>query len=241
MYPPGPIGVGEGDAGVTYSGVYVAAERERVMAALVEMRFTGYLGPQEGDWVLAVAGNPLGKVAGSKRRIDDVARDLAAELGVVTLAAEVDKDERLKLWAFDGDDAMPAYDSDPDGDEPGGMVLDDFGNPVMPAGGGGFVDVEMVAAALLSTFEVEDEEERLTELLAEDLGEDTNESERLTAVLRTLGLPTWIVSSDSLPRRVPGGPDRDQVTRLGAGRTGVKGRLAEALWKPVRPRPKREL
>lgn len=239
MYPAGPIGIGEGEPGLTYSGVYVAADRERVLATLAELRFTGYLGPQEGDWVLAIAGNPRAKVAGKKRRIDDVARDLAASFDVVTLAAEVIKDERLRLWPFDSDHALPSYDSDPADDAGGGIVIDDFGNPVMAEGA--FVDNEIVAAALLATFEVDDPDDALVELLDEDLGEDTNESERLTAVLRTLGLPTWIVSSDSLPRRVPGGPDRDQVTRLGAGRTGVKGRLAEALWKPVRPRPKREL
>lgn len=243
MYPPGPMNIGEGEAGLSYSGVYAAAERDHVIAALGEMRFTGYIGPQEGTWVLAVAGNPLAKVAGKKRRIDDVARELAATLEVVTLAAEVEKDSRLRLWGFDGAEVLPPYDSDPPDDdegEPGGIVLDDFGNPVMD-GGGGFMDAEMVAVSLLSAFNAEDEEGKLGELLEEELGEDTNESERLTAVLRVLGLPTWIVSSDSLPRRVPGGPDRDEVLRLGAGKPGVQGWFADALRRPVRPKPKREL
>ena len=245
MYPPEPISIGEGVAGVSYSGVYAAAERERVIAALGEMRFTGYIGPQEGTWVLSVAGNPLAKVAGRKRRIDDVARELAATLGVVTLAVEVDKDARLRLWAFDGDEPLPPYEStppDPDEDEPGGIMLDDFGNPVMTPGA--FVDNEMVAVSLLSAFGTRQEdspEAVLTNLLDEDLGEDTNESERLTGVLRVLGLPTWIVSSDSLPRRVPGGPDRDQVLRLGAGKPGVQGWFADTLRRPARPRPKRDL
>lgn len=239
MFPVGPIGVGEGEPGFSYSGVYVAAERERVLDALVGLRFSGYLGPQEGAWVLAISGNPLGKVARKKRRIDDVARDLAESLGVVTLAAEVDRDSRLRLWAFDGEDAMPAYDSDPNHDEPGGLTLDAFGNPVMAEGA--FMDNEMVAAGLLSTFRVEDEDGALVELLDEDLGEDTSESERLTGVLRLLNLPTWIVASNSLPRRVPDGPDKDEVTRLGAGRTGVQAVLADALTRPARPRPKRDL
>lgn len=233
--------MGEGESGLSYSGVYVAAERERVIEALRELRFTGYVGPQEDRWVLSIAGNPLAKVAGSKRRIADLARDLASGLAVVTLAAEVEKDARLRLWAFDGEEPLPEYDSDPpdDDDEPGGIVLDDFGNPVM--GAGACADNEMVAASLLSTFGAEDEEGALTELLEEDLGEDTNESERLTSILRVLGLPTWIVSSDSLPRRVPGGPDKEQVLRLGAGKTGVQGWLADTVRRPVRPRPKREV
>jgi len=239
MYPPGPISVGEGEAGLSYSGAYAAAERDRVIAALGELRFTGYLGPQEGTWVLSIAGNPLGKVAGSRRRINDVARDLAATLDVVTLAVEVARDARLRLWAFDGEDALPGYDSHPpDENEPGGMALDDFGNPIVS--GGGFADNEMVAVSLLSTFGAEDPDGTLGELLGEDLGEDTNESERLTSVLRLLGLPTWIVSSDSLPRRVPGGPDRSEILRLGAGKPGVQGWFADALRRPARPRPKRD-
>lgn len=239
MYPPGPISIGEGEAGLSYSGVYAAAERERVIAALGELRFTGFIGPQEGTWVLSIAGNPLAKVAGKKRRINDVAHDLATTLGVVTLAAEVVKDSRLRLWAFDGDEVLPAYDSDPpdDEDEPGGITLDDFGNPVM-SGGGGFVDHEMVAVSLLSAFGAEDEEGTLGDLLDDDLGEDTSESERLTSILRVLGLPTWIVSSDSLPRRVPGGPDKDAVLRLGAGKPGVQGWFADALRRPARPKAK---
>ncbi|GAB2623450.1 hypothetical protein GCM10027067_39650 [Pseudactinotalea suaedae] len=232
--------MGEGVAGLSYSGVYAAAERDRVIAALGELRFTGYIGPQEGTWVLSIAGNPLGKVAGQKRRIHDVARDLAATLDVVTLAAEVSQDSRLRVWAFDGEDALPSYDSHPpEEDEAGGMALDDFGNPIM-SGGGGFVDNEMVAVSLLSTFGAEDPDGTLGELLDEDLGEDTNESERLTSVLRVLGLPTWIVSSDSLPRRVPGGPDKGEMLRLGAGKPGVQGFFADALRRPARPRPKRD-
>ncbi|WP_156253584.1 hypothetical protein [Pseudactinotalea terrae] len=241
MYPPGPLNLGEGEAGLSYAGVYAAAERDHVIAALGEMRFTGYVGPQEGTWVLSVAGNPLAKVAGKKRRIDDVARDLAATLEVVTLAAEVSKDERLRLWAFDGDSPLPVYDSQPPEDDggAGGIVLDDFGNPVI--GEGAFVDTEMVAVSLLAAFDADDPDGKLAELLEEDIGEDTNESERLTEILRILGLPTWIVSSDSLPRRVPGGPDREQVLRLGAGKPGVQGWFADALRRPVRPRPKRDL
>jgi len=234
MFPMTPISVGEGEAGLSYSGVYVAAERDRVLAELSELRFTGFVGPQEKSWVVAVAGNPLGKVARKKRRIADVARELAASLETVTLAVEVNKDTRLRLWLFDGVDTLPPYDSNPpDPEGEGGLRLDDFGNPVMT---GVFVDNDDVAQSLLTTFHIEDEDEKLAELLDDDLGEDTSESERLTEILRVLALPTWIVSSDSLPRRVPGGPDKDAFTRLGAGKPGVQGRVAEALTKPARPK-----
>lgn len=238
MFPPVPVSVGEGESGFSYSGVYVAASRDHVLAALGELRFTGFVGPQEGDWVLSIAGNPLGKVARKKRRIADVARDLATTLETVTLAVEVDKDSRLRLWGFDGVDALPVYDSAPPEEDDDEIQIDDFGNPVMT---GAFVDNDDVARALLSTFRVEDDDDSLIGLLDEDLGEDTSESERLTGILRILELPTWIVSADSLPRRVPGGPDKDEVTRLGAGKPGVQGRLAEAFTKPSRPKPKKDL
>lgn len=244
MFPMSPINVGEGSAGFSYSGVYIAATRDHVLACLGELRFTGYVGPQEADWVLAIAGNPLGKVARGKRRIADVARDLATTLETVTLAVEVDKDARLRMWGFDGVDELPGYDSNPPDPDAhgGGLQLDDFGNPVMTSV---FVDNEDVARALAVTFpsgsSSEDERaDELAEMLDDDLGEDTSESERLTGILRILGLPTWIVSSDSLPRRVPGGPDKDQVTRLGAGKPGVQGRFAEAFTKPARPKRKNE-
>lgn len=238
MFPPVPVSTGESEGGLTYSGVFVASDRERLLEELAELRFTGYVGPQEGDWVLAISGNPLGKVAGQKRRIVDVAREIAATLGVVTLAAEVERDTRLRLHAFDGDAALPPYDSAPPEEEPGEIALDEFGMPVVAEGL--YVDNDDVAAALLTTFEAEDDDGALAELLNENLGEDVFESERLVAILRILGLPTWIVSSDSLPKRVPGGPDKDEVTRLGAGKPGVKGMVADAIRKPVRPRPKRD-
>lgn len=226
-------------AGLSYAGVYARGAREAVIEALGALGFSGYVGPQEGAWVVAVAANPRGAVASGKRRVDDVARESAATLGAVVLAVEVDRDERLRLWPFEEADALPAYDSAPpqeDG-EPA-YTLDDFGNPVLPDGAP--ADGEMVAAALLATLEVADEDDALVHLLDEELGEDTSESERLVAVLRLLGLPTWIVSSDSLPKRVPGGPDKDEVIRLGAGKTGLSGRVADALRRPVRQRPKRE-
>lgn len=239
MIPITPLNAGTGQGGVSYSGVYISADRDHVLAGLGDMRFTGYVGPQEGDWLLAVAGNPLGKVAGDRRRIADVAHDLATALEAITLAVEVDSDTRLRIWGFDGVDTLPPYDSQPpDDDDYGGLQLDDFGNPVMT---GAFVDNDDVAQALLTTFRVDDDDDELAELLDEDLGEDTSESERLTRILRILGLPTWIVSSDSLPRRVPGGPDKDQVIRLGAGKPGVQGRFAAALTKPIRPKRKKDL
>ena len=66
------------------------------------------------------------------------------------------------------------------------------------------------------------------EELAQILGEDVDveamiESERLGAVLRLLHLPTWIVGSTALPREMTVGPRNRELTRLGAGRSGLLG------------------
>jgi hypothetical protein len=239
MFPATPVGLGDGPPGLSYSGIYLAADRDRALQLLGELRFSGWVGPQEGDWVVAVAANPLARVAGGRRRTTDLARDVAAALETRTLAVDVDQDERLWLAAYDDDAEVARYDSDPsEDDEPGEIVLDELGEPIMA--GGAFVDSESVAAGLLGMTGAADDDDALPELLDEELGESTSESERLMSVLRILGLPTWIVSSDSLPRDVPGGPRRGTVTKLGAGRKGVGGWFADRVRRPVRPRVKRD-
>ena len=60
-------------------------------------------------------------------------------------------------------------------------------------------------------------------------------------MLRLLGLPSWLVAVSSLPRDVPTGPRADELTRLGAGATGfrgrVRGRAAEVVVRRRRPPP----
>ena len=69
--------------------------------------------------------------------------------------------------------------------------------------------------------------EELAEVLDEGLDPDEEiESERLSRVLGLLELPAWIVTAWVLPRRMPVGPSVKDLTRLGAGRTGVAGWLA---------------
>jgi hypothetical protein len=66
--------------------------------------------------------------------------------------------------------------------------------------------------------------DELAEVLSEELDPDSViESERLTTVLRLLGMPRWIVASASLPGDVPAGPRAHELTRLGAGTEGVTG------------------
>ncbi|WP_159622246.1 hypothetical protein [Ruania rhizosphaerae] len=234
---------------LSYAGLYVAADRERVLTALGELGFTGWVGPQESRWVLVIAANARGAVASRKRTIDALARDAAGQLQAVVLAAEVDRERRLRLFGYDSDGERVRYDSNPpEGEVPEAEItLDEFGEPVMSGDAFSELDGEEIAAGLLELCQVggpadgdagKDTSVALADLLEEELGESTNESERIKAVARALKLPTWIVASASLPKRVPGGPDKDEVTYLGRGKQGAAGRLAAAWTNRVRKKAK---
>lgn len=240
MIPAGVMNPNEGEpAGISYAGVFTAAPREEVLAALSRERFTGWLGPQEGHWVIAVAQNARGTVAARGRSVADVAGDLAAEFDAVTLAAEVDRDRRLRLWGYRGSERVVWFDSAPAEDEEaalGEVVLDEFGEPVPGEAFASTTGSEHAETFTRLCGADTETVEELEELLEEELSEDVSESERLTAALRLLGLPTWLVASGSLPRWLPGGPATEEFTRLGAGRTGIAGRLTAALTRPLRRR-----
>ncbi|WP_163540903.1 hypothetical protein [Occultella kanbiaonis] len=236
-----PMGASDPDklVGESYSGVYVASARDAVGACLVAARFTGFLGPQEDHWVLAVAKNARGTVAAGKRTIDALARDLASDLGAVAIAVEMDRDKRLRLWGYEGGDAIGRFDSAPEDDEDidvRGIPLDEFGEPLPEAmlalGGSGSecaAELVRICGAQAPDDPESDPAEDLEELLDEELTESESESDRLRAVLRLLALPTWLIASASLPKRVPGGPSAEQVLHLRTGRTGFAGLTLGAL------------
>jgi hypothetical protein len=131
------------------------------------------------------------------------------------------------MWV--GRDEVGRYVSDPShGLDPGDGTLSD---PVGVEHAGAF------ATACLHPETAGD----LAELLGEELDPDSViESERLSGVLRLLGLPRWLVSASSLPRNVPTGPRARDMTRLGAGVPGFPGRLwgwAADLVRRRRPPP----
>ncbi|MFZ0160395.1 MAG: hypothetical protein WAL50_15320 [Kineosporiaceae bacterium] len=227
----GPDGPTVG-SGCTYAGIFVCAERAGVLGYLAERRFSGWLGPQECDWVLAVPEEVVAAVAGDGTDLLALAVGLARRLGTVTVAARVERDRVLRLDAWDGTDDqdtqepehLGSYLSDPTVDAPDEEV---YPEPV------GAHHAPRYAEACGHP-EVSDE---LTELLAEELDpESVFESERLDSVLRLLDLPRWLVAVTSLPGDVPSGPRRSELVRLGAGREGVTGRVAGAMTGVVRRR-----
>ncbi len=203
-----------GPAGFTYCGIFFSGTREAVLAALQERRFSGWVGPQEGDWVVAVPTRTHGAVAGAKMTAADLAQQVSALTGRGALAVTVEQDKLLILWAYNAGQDVGEYVSDPTVqrpyDETAGMEPE------------GAENAPSVAAACGKPEAGED----LESLLAEELTESVNESERLTAIVRLLGIPDWIVASASLPKDVPGGPRAKEFTKLGAGKEGVAGALS---------------
>ena len=190
-----------------------AAGREQVLDRLRVARFSGWVGPVEGGWLVAVAGHPGGTVASGRRGVIDLGAWLAGQLATTVVAVRVVDDRQLALAVWTGTDEVGRYLSDPSyhGDE------DLLSDPL------GAEHAEAFAEACGRP----DAGEQLGELLAEEIDPDSMiESERLSRVLRLLRLPPWVVAAASLPRDVPSGPRARDLTRLGAGRTGPLGRLA---------------
>jgi hypothetical protein len=224
----GPADPGE-PVGHSYAGLYARADRPAVVEALAQARFSGWVGPQEDRWVLSVAERPAGPVAGQGRDVDALAEHVAGALTTVTLAVRVHQDRVLRLTGWDGRQraagavSLGTYVSDPTIEAP-----DDDDLWAEPQGA-------HHAQSFLTAYGAPDPDDELGELLAETLDpESVFESERLAGVLRVLQLPGWLVSALSLPGDVPAGPRRGELTRLGAGRSGVGGRVTGALTRVVR-------
>ncbi len=251
MYAPGIAGNLDRPEPPSFGGIFSTANRDDVVAFLGEIKFTGWIGPVQGLWILIVAENPLGQVAAARRTLDQTAKELAARTRSLTMSAAVSKDTSLRLGLYDGEERIAHLDTNPAEDE-GGFAVNEFGEPVGPESGSdaesGFMldefgepmvdefgepigammmddaeDDEFVHAPIARAFGRPDLAEELTELLEESLSEDQSESERMTSLARMLDLPTWLVSSASLPKRIWGAPDPSEMTRLRAGRQGLSG------------------
>ena len=201
-----------GPEGLTYAVLLVRPPRAAVVAALTRERFSGWVGPAESGWVSAVPDRPRGHVAARRRRVADLGAVVARDLRAAVVAVLVQRDELLRLWGYDAATGVIAYVSD--------------AHVAFPDDEDAYGTLGLEGARGLATLAGHpDAADELTELLGEELGESESESERLMAVCRLLGWPQWLVAVDSLPRRVPGGPDADAFTRLRAGRTGLPGVL----------------
>ncbi|OZB48288.1 MAG: hypothetical protein B7X40_07530 [Cellulomonas sp. 14-74-6] len=221
-----------GPNGLTYAVLVTRLAHDELLEILTAERFSGWVGPTEDGWTVAVPESPLGHVASHRRRLPELAEAISDRTDAVVASVVVVKDALLRLWAGRGGGQLVDYVSDPSvGAEDVPLELDPFGNPVGisdgPVGAHG-------ASALARAADRAQAADELQELLAERLGESENESERLQAAARLLGWPSWLVAVDSLPRRVPGGPDASAFTRLRAGRGGIGGIAAAQAARVVR-------
>jgi hypothetical protein len=227
---PYPIPGGRGDEarsiGDTYAAVVIAIDevpddtrptatftRADVLAALQEVRFSGWVGQPENGWTVAVAAHGSGTVAAGRRGVVGVGEWLAARLPRGRIVAiRVVEDRQLLLVGWVDGLEVGRYLSDPSYGlgEDDDTLSDPYG-------------VDHATAFATACGHAETAED-LAELLAEELDPDSvNESERLSKALRLLALPTWLVAAASLPRDIPTGPRARDLTRLGAGRTGLAG------------------
>lgn len=219
-----------GPSGYSYAGVILrlgARSRDDVLDALHDLRFTGWVGPHEGEWLI-MACSP-GTVASGRRGVVQIGTWLADRFQASAVAVQVIDDRQLLLVFWDEGREAGRYISDPSY----GLDEDDDTLPD-PLGAERAADF----AAACGVPEVAED---LAELLGEDLDPDSMiESERLASVLRILQMPTWLISSPSLPKDIPAGPRARDLIRLRAGVTGTRGRLrglTAALVRKRRPPP----
>ena len=235
MYPVvAPSSDVGGPSGYTYACVLVRLDgvpagalrtRAEVLAALREIRFSGWLAQPEDGWVVAVAASGNGTVAAGRRGVVGVGEWLADRLNATVVAVRVVSDRQLLLAAWLAGEEVGRYVSDPS------YGLSDE-EDVLPDPLG--VEYAAAFAAACGHPPAADE---LAELLAEQLDPDSViESERLGALLRLLQPPRWLVAATALPRDVPTGPRAADMTRLGAGVPGVAGWLCGRAVNVIRRR-----
>src|SRR5205823_3062446 len=167
--------------GYTYAAALVRLARGDVLAALREVRFTGWLARPEDGWLVAVARSGAGVTAAHGRGVVGVGEWLAGRLCATVLAVRVLADRQLALVAWADGTEIGRYVSDPSH----GLPADEdvLAEPL---------GVEHAAAFAEACGRPETADD-LAELLAETLDPDSViESERLGRVLRLLGLPTWL-------------------------------------------------
>src|SRR5688500_11091253 len=101
VYPLGGQGWQEtGSPGYTYGAVLVRlasgpGSPADVLAALREIRFSGWVAAPENGWLVAVAASGGGTVAAGRRGVVGVGEHLAGRLGGPVLAVRVLADRQL--------------------------------------------------------------------------------------------------------------------------------------------------
>jgi hypothetical protein len=224
MYPGLPVYSDRRAVEYSYAGLLVRADRAELLDVVATAGFSGYVGPQEADWVLLVPARFQVAAGAGAADLETLGGDLARHFGRPGFTVSVHRDRVLRLVLSGTTRELGRYVSNP-------AYGADEDDEILPDPQG----VEH-AAAFAAAGGVPELAEDLAEVLGEILDEDEQtESERLSTVLRLLGLPRWLVAVDQLPKDVPGGPPTAQLTRLFRGRTGLTGRVRS--WLPRLRRP----
>jgi hypothetical protein len=223
MHPGVPVWQQDEPADYSYAGLLVRAGRGELLRHLADAGFSGWVGPQEAEWVVLIPARLRGAVTATGADLETLGADVARRFDAVTLAAAVQRDKVLRLAMWNGPRELGRYLSNP----AYGVPEDD---EVWPEPEGAEHAGAFAAACGRSDYA-----EELAELLGEMLDEESQiESERLSIVLRLLGLPRWLVAANSLPRDVPAGPNAQEFVRLFRGGTGLPSRAGAWLTGLVR-------
>jgi hypothetical protein len=154
---------------------------------------SGWVAPAEDGWVCAVSAAEQGAVATGRRSLIGAGEHLARQPGSIVTAFQVVRDRQFLIAGRAAGAEIGRYVSDPS------YGVDDDDLPSDPIGA--------EHAAAFAAAGGQEQNAELAEVLAQEQDpEHEIESERLSAVLRLLALPAWLVASSSLPKDVSGGP-----------------------------------
>src|SRR4051812_16218591 len=105
-FPVGAVGEMGEPSGYTYAAVVIRVDnpprtRDDVLAALRELRFSGWVGQPEDGWLAAVPASGDGTVAAGRRGVAGVGEWLADRFGGTVVALRVVRDRQLlvAMWA----------------------------------------------------------------------------------------------------------------------------------------------
>src|SRR5437899_10455226 len=106
MYSALPASQEDQPVGYSYAGLLVRANRAGLLRHLADAGFTGWIGPQEAQWVVVVPARLRGAVTARGADLEALGADVARRFDSLTVAATVHDDRVLRLGMWSGSDEL---------------------------------------------------------------------------------------------------------------------------------------
>ena len=213
---PGATPEPDGVAGETYGAALVASDgatRDAVVGVLRDIRFTGWIAPPDGGWIVAIGDPGDGTVAADRRGVLEVAAVLADRLGTTAFAVRcAGTASSCSPRGTDPRNSAGTRATRRTSRAPTSRCSANRTAPTMPTPSRSRPDARRG---------------RGTRGRARR-GARSRQRVRIRTparVLGLLGMPRWLVASASLPRDIPTGPGARRWSGSGAGEPGAMGRL----------------